>query len=106
MQGIISRIPYLTALSVDAVWLSPFYPSPLKDGGCESHMLAATVRAPLTSSGSCVAGMHELSAWEMICRQVECTAEPTTYTSSLRHRIRFRAHVVNHPRAFLTYSLV
>ncbi|WP_370518809.1 alpha-amylase family glycosyl hydrolase [Microlunatus sp. Gsoil 973] len=33
LQGIISRIDYLAALGVDAVWLSPFYPSALADGG-------------------------------------------------------------------------
>ena len=31
--GIISRVPYLRELGVDAVWLSPFYPSALADGG-------------------------------------------------------------------------
>jgi alpha-glucosidase len=33
LQGLISRIGYLTALHVDAIWLSPFYPSALADGG-------------------------------------------------------------------------
>ncbi|WP_437583096.1 glycoside hydrolase family 13 protein [Paramicrobacterium sp. CJ85] len=33
LQGIISRVPYLKGLGVDAVWLSPFYPSALADGG-------------------------------------------------------------------------
>ncbi|MGI6879091.1 glycoside hydrolase family 13 protein [Microbacterium sp. gxy059] len=33
LKGIISRIPYLSELGVDAVWLSPFYPSALADGG-------------------------------------------------------------------------
>ena len=33
LRGIISRIPYLAALGIDAVWLSPFYPSALADGG-------------------------------------------------------------------------
>src|SRR3954470_10424223 len=31
--GLIERIPYLARLGVDAVWLSPFYPSALADGG-------------------------------------------------------------------------
>jgi alpha-glucosidase len=35
LQGITSKIPYLKRLGIDAVWLSPFYPSSLKDGGCE-----------------------------------------------------------------------
>jgi alpha-glucosidase len=33
LAGIRSRIPYLSRLGVDAVWLSPFYPSALADGG-------------------------------------------------------------------------
>jgi alpha-glucosidase len=33
LQGIISEIDYLASLSLDAVWLSPFYPSALADGG-------------------------------------------------------------------------
>ncbi|MBO9704731.1 MAG: alpha-amylase, partial [Arthrobacter sp.] len=33
LRGIISRVPYLADLGIDAVWLSPFYPSALADGG-------------------------------------------------------------------------
>ena len=33
LQGITSRVPYLASLGIDAVWLSPFYPSALADGG-------------------------------------------------------------------------
>jgi alpha-glucosidase len=33
IRGVTSRVPYLKELGVDAVWLSPFYPSALADGG-------------------------------------------------------------------------
>jgi len=33
LAGMLSRVPYLHDLGVDAVWLSPFYPSALADGG-------------------------------------------------------------------------
>mgnify|MGYP000373143508 FL=1 len=33
LKGITSKVPYLKELGVDAVWLSPFYPSELADGG-------------------------------------------------------------------------
>ncbi|TLM81310.1 glycoside hydrolase family 13 protein [Pseudarthrobacter sp. NamE2] len=33
INGITAKVPYLKALGVDAVWLSPFYPSALADGG-------------------------------------------------------------------------
>jgi alpha-glucosidase len=33
LAGAISRLDYLADLGVDAIWLTPFYPSPLNDGG-------------------------------------------------------------------------
>ena len=33
LEGIRSRLPYLRRLGVDAIWISPWYPSPLNDGG-------------------------------------------------------------------------
>ena len=33
LAGVTSRVDYLKSLGIDAVWLSPFYPSQLADGG-------------------------------------------------------------------------
>ena len=33
LRGIISKIPYLKALGINTVWLSPCYPSPGDDNG-------------------------------------------------------------------------
>ena len=33
LKGVRSRLPYLRGLGVDAVWLTPFYTSPMVDGG-------------------------------------------------------------------------
>ncbi|OKL48453.1 hypothetical protein BSR28_01755 [Boudabousia liubingyangii] len=33
LPGVIEKLDYLAALGVDAIWLSPFYPSPQKDAG-------------------------------------------------------------------------
>ncbi len=33
LSGVTEKLPYLKKLGVDAIWLSPFYPSPLHDGG-------------------------------------------------------------------------
>jgi alpha-glucosidase len=33
IRGIIARLPYLTSLGVNAVWLSPIFPSPMADFG-------------------------------------------------------------------------
>lgn len=33
IAGIRSRLPYLAELGVDAIWITPWYPSPMADGG-------------------------------------------------------------------------
>ncbi len=33
LPGLRSRLPHLADLGVDAIWLTPFYPAPLADGG-------------------------------------------------------------------------
>lgn len=33
LQGVISKLPYVADLGVDAIWLSPFFTSPMKDFG-------------------------------------------------------------------------
>jgi alpha-glucosidase len=33
LTGLRSRLPYLAELGVDAVWVTPWYPSPMADGG-------------------------------------------------------------------------
>ena len=33
LAGILARVPYLASLGIGAVWISPFYPSPMKDFG-------------------------------------------------------------------------
>ena len=33
LRGVIARLDYLNLLGVDAIWLTPFYPSPQHDGG-------------------------------------------------------------------------
>ena len=49
LPGVISRLDYLQWLGVDAVWLSPFYPSPMADFGydvsdyCDVHPLFGTL---------------------------------------------------------------
>src|ERR1700678_4556295 len=33
LRGILARVDYLATLGIDAVWISPFYPSPMADFG-------------------------------------------------------------------------
>src|SRR3546814_1976286 len=38
LAGITARLDYIASLGVDAIWLSPFYPSPMDDfGRSEEH---------------------------------------------------------------------
>jgi alpha-glucosidase len=33
LPGVVQKLDYIASLGVDAVWISPFFPSPMKDGG-------------------------------------------------------------------------
>ncbi|MGH3445454.1 MAG: alpha-amylase family glycosyl hydrolase, partial [Nocardioidaceae bacterium] len=61
LAGVLSRVGYLADLGVDAVWLSPFYPSALADGGydvddyCDVDPLLGT----LADFDAMVAALHE-----------------------------------------------
>ncbi len=57
LPGIIERLPYLTQLGVDALWLSPFYLSPMADAGYD--VADYTVVDPLFGK---TADAHELIA--------------------------------------------
>src|SRR4028118_678037 len=35
-RGLMEKLPYLEELGVTAIWLLPFYPSPLKDDGYDT----------------------------------------------------------------------
>jgi alpha-glucosidase len=60
MRGIISRIGYLSWLGVDAVWLSPFYPSALTDGGydVDDYRDVDPLLGTLADFDELVAGLH------------------------------------------------
>ena len=60
LAGIVSRIPYLVQLGVDAVWLSPFYPSALADGGydVDDYRDVDPRLGTLAAFDELVAGLH------------------------------------------------
>lgn len=49
IDGIVQKLDHIASLNVDALWLSPFYPSPLSDGGydvadhCDVHPAMGTL---------------------------------------------------------------
>ncbi len=61
LRGVISRIPYLVRLGVDAVWLSPFYPSALADGGydVDDHRAVDPRLGTLTDFDEMAAALHD-----------------------------------------------
>ena len=62
LAGIRSRLPYLRELGVDAVWVTPFYPSPMADGGYDvaDYRDIEPVFGTLADADALVADAHDL----------------------------------------------
>ena len=49
LRGLLQRLPYLADLGVDGIWIAPWYPSPMADGGydvsdfCDVHPIFGTL---------------------------------------------------------------
>jgi hypothetical protein len=52
LPGLRSRLGYLADLGVDAIWLTPFYPSPLADGGYDVSDYCAST--PAATAAGCL----------------------------------------------------
>ncbi|MPZ61959.1 MAG: DUF3459 domain-containing protein [Propionibacteriales bacterium] len=61
ISGITSRLPYLSALGVDAIWLTPFYPSPQADHGYDvaDYRDVDPMFGTLSDFDELVAGAHD-----------------------------------------------
>jgi alpha-glucosidase len=62
LPGVRSRLPYLAELGVDAVWLTPFYASPMADGGYDvaDYRAVDPLFGTLADARGLVADAHEL----------------------------------------------
>jgi alpha-glucosidase len=62
LAGIIGRLPEIAELGVDAIWLSPFYRSPQKDGGYDiaDHCDIDPVFGTLAEAEKLIATAHDL----------------------------------------------
>jgi alpha-glucosidase len=62
LQGIRSRLPYLRELGVDAIWLTPFYPSPGADHGYDvaNYVDVDPLFGTLGEFDDLLRGAHEL----------------------------------------------
>jgi alpha-glucosidase len=62
LRGVTSRLPYLRDLGVDAVWLSPFYVSPMHDAGYDvaDYRHVDPLFGALEDADAMIATAHEL----------------------------------------------
>ena len=62
INGIRSRLPYLAALGVDALWVNPWYPSPMKDAGYDvsDYRAIEPVFGTMAEGESLIAEAHAL----------------------------------------------
>ena len=62
VRGMTARLPYLAELGVDAVWVSPWYPSPMVDGGYDvsDHRAIHPDFGTLADAEAFVAAAHDL----------------------------------------------
>ncbi|WP_067783211.1 glycoside hydrolase family 13 protein [Actinomyces vulturis] len=61
LSGIIDKVPYLESLGIDAVWLSPFYPSPGVDAGYDvaNYFDIAPEFGTLDQADQLIAALHQ-----------------------------------------------
>lgn len=85
LRGLTSRLEHLTWLGVDALWLSPIYPSPLADFGYDvsDHAAIDPVYGTLDDFSGLVKACHE--------RGLELLLDLVLCHTSIEHRW-FRAH--------------
>ena len=62
LPGIVRKLDYVAALGVDGVWLSPFYPSPMKDFGYDltEHCKVDPVYGTMDDIDALIERAHEL----------------------------------------------
>ena len=61
LRGLIGRLDYLAWLGIDCLWLPPFYPSPLRDGGYDvaDYRAVAAQYGSMTEFDELVEASHE-----------------------------------------------
>src|ERR1700704_2182000 len=62
IAGLRARLPYLAELGVDAIWINPWYPSPMKDAGYDvaDYRDIEPVFGTLDDAEALLVGAHEL----------------------------------------------
>jgi len=77
LKGIIRRLPYIASLGVDAIWISPFFKSPMKDFGYDvsDYCDVDPMFGSLADFDALVAEAHHLGLKVMIDEVLSHTAD-------------------------------
>jgi alpha-glucosidase len=77
LPGIIERLPYVASLGVDAIWISPFFRSPMKDFGYDiaDYRDVDPMFGSLADFDRLVARAHELNLKVMIDQVLSHTSD-------------------------------
>ncbi|MFM7446482.1 MAG: alpha-amylase family glycosyl hydrolase, partial [Tabrizicola sp.] len=86
LPGITQRLPYLASLGVDAVWLSPFFKSPMKDMGYDvsDYCDVDPVFGTLADFDALVAKAHQLGLKVIIDQVLSHTSDQHPYFAESR----------------------
>lgn len=68
LRGIVERLPHIASLGADAIWISPFFTSPMKDFGYDvsDYCDVDPMFGSLSDFGAVIASAHELGLRVMI----------------------------------------
>lgn len=77
LRGIIDRLPHIAALGADAVWISPFFKSPMKDFGYDisDYLDIDPMFGTLTDFDAMIAEAHRLGLKVMIDGVISHTSD-------------------------------
>ena len=83
LRGIAPRLPYVRALGVDAIWLTPIYPSPQRDFGYDitDHTAIDPQYGTLADFDALVAAAH--APGSRCCSTTSRTTRPTCTRGSV-----------------------
>jgi len=87
LDGVTSKLLYLSELGVDAIWLSPCYPTPDRDGGYDvaDYLDVAEVYGGLAALDRLLAGAHELGLRVLLdIVPNHCSSEHDWFQAALR----------------------
>ncbi|MEM7489531.1 MAG: alpha-amylase family glycosyl hydrolase [Pseudomonadota bacterium] len=81
LRGIRHKLDHIAALEVDAIWISPFYPSPFMDGGYDiaDHVDVHPAMGTLTDFDNLAARAHELGLKVLIDQVFNHTSDTSPW---------------------------